>query len=168
MDALAHLMRVEIADLRCLAHAQIIRARRACRAARHGDDREIRLRFENDRHLLRSRRIVQMIVEDARIPRHRIAVEDARLLHIFGAVRKEQRAARIARLHLPAVHHARGLLRDAPRGHARIAEDRRDAATNAPLRRTARTHHRRPVGRMRRGRPLRRRKEQRGAERRRS
>ena len=107
MDALTHLLRVKVADLRCLADIQIVHTWHTCRTARHGDDRKIRIRLKNDGDLLRLCRIVQMIVEDACIPIHRITVENAALLHILRTVGEEQRAARIAGLHIPAAHHAR-------------------------------------------------------------
>ena len=104
VNALIHLARIEVSDLRFLADVQIVRTRCSCRPARHRDRREIRLRFEDDCDLLRLRGIVQMVVEDARIPRHRVAIEDACLLDILGAVREEQCAARIVGFHRPTVH----------------------------------------------------------------
>ena len=97
-----------------------------------------------------------MIVENACIPLHRIAIEDAALLDILRTIRKEQRPARILRHHVPAAHHAR-----AARGkytvlrRRRFPDDARDAFADVRLacgafmdilfRRTALTYHGRPL-----------------------
>ena len=165
MDTLAHLVRIKIADLCRLAHAQIVDARRTRCTACHRNDSEIRLRLEHDRHFLRRCSIVQMIVKNARRSHHRITVENPRLFDILGTVRKEQRPARIVRLHFPPVHHARRLLRNPLRRDPVIAEDCGNTAANAPFRRAALPHNRCPSGWMRLC-ASRRREEQRGTKRR--
>ena len=147
---------IKVGDLRCLADAQVVCARRTRAAARDRDDGEVGLRLEDDCDLLRLCRVVQMIVENTRIALHRVTIEDAALLDILRAVRKEQRPARILRHHIPAAHHAR-----AARGkytvlrRRRFPDDARDAFADVRLacgafmdilfRRTALTYHGRPL-----------------------
>ena len=104
VNVLMHLPRVEVADLCGLADLQIVCTRCSGCAARHGHRRKIRLCLEHDCHLLRLCGVIQVVVEDARIPRHRIAVENAALLDILRTVREEQCAARVVGLHRPAMH----------------------------------------------------------------
>ena len=156
VDALLVLRGIKVGDLRCLADAQVVCARRTRAAARDRDDGEVGLRLEDDCNLLRLCRVVQMIVENTCIPLHRVTIEDAALLDILRTVRKEQRPARILRHHIPAAHHAR-----AARGkytvlrRRRFPDDARDAFADVRLscgafmdilfRRTALTYHSRPL-----------------------
>ena len=141
VDALIHLPRVKVADLCHFADVQVVRTRCRRSPTRHEDRREIRLRLKDNGNLLWLCSVIQMIVEDARIPRHRIAVEDAALLDILGAVREEQRAARVVGLHRPTMHEMRcPRCKHAVARRLRTAEDARNAVTDVRLCRTALTH----------------------------
>ena len=144
IDALVQLMCVEVADLRRLSDLQIVRARCCGSPARYGDGREIRLRLENDRHLLGLRRVIQVIVEDARISRHRVPIENADLLDILGAVGEEQRPSRVIGLHGPSMHETRCTGRkDTVARRLRRSENIGDAVTDIRLCHTALVYNRR-------------------------
>ena len=97
--------------LQCFSNLEVIFARLGHRTARDAHHRfPVAHRLQDNGDLVRLFRVVQMVIEDARVVLYDVGIKDSRLLDILRAVRKEQRAVPVCDFHFQPLHRLR--LRD--------------------------------------------------------